>query len=163
VTGFLGAQWSLLRRLPLKFQYVLRASLPPGERLLAVTCWPATVTTYNRRFQRELAPEAMLALSEHLLMLISDENTKPLLRIGGVNKFGAVVTYCPLSRLAGYTLDESGAGTTVALRVQAGSVATIMPVQFLAGHEAPAVDVVQHALRLKEASATAGPEPRRHP
>jgi hypothetical protein len=154
---------SLLRRLPLKFQYVLRASLPPGERLLAVTCWPATVTTYNRRFQRELAPEAMLALSEHLLMLISDENTKPLLRIGGVNKFGAVVTYCPLSRLAGYTLDESGAGTTVALRVQAGSVATIMPVQFLAGHEAPAVDVVQHALRLKEASATAGPEPRRHP
>jgi hypothetical protein len=155
---------SLFSQLPLEFRYVLRASLLPGEQLLAVAHWPATVTTYSRWFQRELAPAAMLALTDRLLIVISDETTRSLLRIGGVNKYGAVVTYCPFSRLKGYTLEESGVVMTLALRVQTGSVATIVPVQLPAGHEAPVVGIVQRALRLKEVSgAAARPEQPRFP
>jgi hypothetical protein len=148
---------SLFSQLPLEFRYVLRSSLLPGERLLVVAHWPATVTNYSRWFQRELAPAAMLALTDRLLMVISDETTRSLLRIGGVNKYGAVVTYCPVSRLADYTLEESGPVMTLSLRVQTGSVATIVPVQLPVGYEAPVVAVVQHALQQQETSAPARP------
>jgi transposase InsO family protein len=148
---------SLFSQLPLEFRYVLRASLLPGEQLLAVAHWPATLTNYSRWFQRELAPAAMLALTDRLLMVISDETTRSLLRIGGVNKYGAVVTYCPVSRLADYTLEESGPVMTLSLRIQTGSVATIVPVQLPAGYEAPVVAVVQHALQQQETSAPARP------
>ena len=153
---------SLSGQLPVKFQCVLAASLPPGERLLAVVAWPDTVTRHNRRYVCELAPEAMLALTGRLLMVISDETTRSILRIGGVNKFGAVVTYCPLSRLVGYTRQGRGPVMTLALRIVAEKVATIVPIGLPAGHEAPVIDVVQRALRLKDvAVASVRPEPPR--
>jgi len=139
---------------PLKFRHALRESMPSGERLLAVAQWPAAVVAYNRWFQRELAPEAMLALSERELLLISDEKTKASLRIGRFGKYGTVITHCPLSRLENCRWEESGSLTLLELAVRIGSVEEIVQVALPVEHEAAVQEIVRQAFRQKEIGHT---------
>ncbi len=139
---------------PLKFRHALQESMPSGERLLAVAKWPAAVVAYNRWFQRELAPEAMLALSERELLLISDEKTKSSLRIGRVGKYGTVVTHCPLSWLENYRCEEAGSLTQLKLAVRIGSVEEIVQVALPVEHTSAVQEIVRQAFRQKEIGHT---------
>jgi len=115
------AEWEpLLGPLPLKFRNAFLKFTPHGERLLALVQWPAVFGTRRRWFPHELAPEAALALTDRELLLVSEEKTWSWLRIGCPNKYGNIVTHCPLSRLEGYHLNESAALATFDFTLRAG-------------------------------------------
>jgi hypothetical protein len=115
------AEWDpLLGPLPLKFRNAFLKFTPRGERLLALVEWPAVFGARRRWFQHELAPEAVLALTDRELLLISEEKTWSWLRIGRANKYGYIVTHCPLSRLEGYHVNESAALATFDFTLRAG-------------------------------------------
>jgi hypothetical protein len=86
---------SLLDGWPLKFLNAVRNHLPPGQPLMAACHWPAI---YGVR--RELAPARALAVSERVLLLVSDEPAGPWWPSEA--KLGTVVTYFPRRRLAGF-------------------------------------------------------------
>jgi hypothetical protein len=95
---------ALLEGTPKKFANALREFRDPTQRVLAVKYWPAVVGTKYRWFQHDLAPEAMLALTERELILISDERTWSWSRGGHLDKYGTVASYCPLARLESYRI-----------------------------------------------------------
>jgi hypothetical protein len=97
-----GSLAGLVQGVPLRFWNAVHEFRPVSQRVLATRHWPAVTGGARRWFERELASEAMLVLTERELILISDEKTWSWLRVGRPNKYGDVVTYCPLSRLEGY-------------------------------------------------------------
>jgi hypothetical protein len=86
--------------LPLKFHNAALRYLPIGQRLHSVVHWPACVGGMHRWLSKELAPEAMMLLTDRELMLISEERAKSWFRIGqGETRYGSIITYLPLPRL----------------------------------------------------------------
>jgi hypothetical protein len=94
--------------LPLRFQNALMEFKPATQEILALAQWPPVTGGRMRWYARELAPEAMLVLTERELFLISDERSWSWLRIGRPDKFGNVVTYVPLRRLKNWRFGSSG-------------------------------------------------------
>jgi hypothetical protein len=145
------AEWEpLLEPLPLKFRNAFLNFTPRGERLLALVQWPAVFGARRRCLQKELAPEAALALTDRELLLVSEEKTWSWLRIGHPNKYGYIVTHCPLSRLEGYHVSESGPLANLDLALRAGG-AVGDPVQIALPLEQKAVvrDIVLRGFALK--------------
>jgi hypothetical protein len=151
------AEWEpLLGPLPLKFRNAFLKFTPRGERLLALLQWPAVFGTRRRWFQHELAPEAALALTDRELLLISEEKTWSWLRIGRPNKYGYLVTHCPLSRLEGYRVGESRPLATLDLTLRAGgAVGDTVQIALPFEHKAAFQDVVLRALTLKAEASVA--------
>ncbi len=94
----------LLQGVPLKFCNAAHAFRPFSQHVMAVRYWPTVSARRIGWFQRKLAPEAMLLLTEHELILISEEKARALLRIGRSNKCGNTGTYCPLLRLQSWSV-----------------------------------------------------------
>jgi len=151
------AEWEpLLEPLPLKFHNGFLRFTPRGERLLALVEWPAVFGTRRRWFQHELAPEAALALTDRELLLISEEKTWSWLRIGRPNKYGYIVTHCPLSRLEGYHVSESGPLATLDLTLRAGgAVGDTVEIALPLERKAALRDVVLHAFAVKAKASVA--------
>jgi hypothetical protein len=97
-----GGLTGLAEGAPLRFWNALHEFRPVSQRVLATRHWPGVTGGARRWFERELASQAMLVLTECEVILISDEKTWSWLRVGRPNRYGDVVTYCPLSRLEGY-------------------------------------------------------------
>ena len=93
------ADRTVLEPLPLKFLNSAWSSTPPDEHVRTIAHWHSALAAYRRWFQRELAPEAMLALTDRALLLIAEEKAGWSLRISRENKYGDTATYIPLSRL----------------------------------------------------------------
>lgn len=119
-----GSLNGLLQGIPMKFCSAVDEFRPLSQRVLGVQHWPAVTDGRWRWFERELAPEAMLVLTERELILISEERSWSWLWIGRVNKYGNVLTYCPLSRLERFGMQdrESLCALELELRAQNGSV-----------------------------------------
>jgi hypothetical protein len=81
---------------PLKFRHGVLRFLPQGRQLLFATHWPALVGG----FRRELAPAAALALTKHEVYLVSDDKASRWFSRRKAPKYGYVVTYLPLVRMA---------------------------------------------------------------
>jgi hypothetical protein len=81
---------------PTKFRMEAQRSRPKGQRLLAAVWWPAIFGG----FQRELCPAGALLATKRELVLILEQKTSPLQQSGDLHKFGAVITYFPIVRLA---------------------------------------------------------------
>lgn len=111
-----------LESLPLKFCNAVLEFIPMGQRVLDLVHWPAVLGRKLKILRHELAPEAMLALTERELLFISEEKTWSWIRPGRVQKYGSVVTHCPLSRIADIQLSEHDQLDTldVEVRVRAG-------------------------------------------
>jgi hypothetical protein len=114
--------------------------------VLAVLHWPALLGGRRRWFQRELAPEAMLMLTERELIFISEEKTWSWMRIGRVNKYGSIATYCPLSRLKRFQITEHGQLNTLELELRAKQGGAKMEVSFPAGQREEVSTFMERAL-----------------
>jgi len=113
---------ALLDGAPMKFCSAAHEFRPPSQPVLALQHWLPVMGKKRLWFQRELAAEAMLMFTERELIFISEEKTWSWMRIGRVNKYGFVVTYCPLSRLESWHIEANGktAGLDLILRTQQG-------------------------------------------
>jgi len=97
---------SLFDMLPFKFRNAVLDFSPRSQMILSVMHLPAIFHERNRWIQHELNPQSVLVLTERELMLISEEEARSWLLSRRTNKYGSIVTYCPLSRLEGFGLGE---------------------------------------------------------
>ena len=136
--GELDAQLDVL---PLKYHNAALHYLPLGRRLLSVVHWPACLGGNHRWSSEELAPEAMLLLTDRELMLVSEERARSWLRIGQeAPRYGNIVTFLPLVRLGNCRVDAGGEEAMAVLELDLHSG------QGKALPEATAADVVRVAL-----------------
>ena len=148
-----GADLPLLDKVPRKFRNAAWEHAPSDEHVLAVTRWPAVVSDGSRWWQRELAPEGMFALYERELLLIAEERAWSWIRIGRVNKYGDVSTYCPRTRLTEVQLRKSEGNplATLDVAVRAGGVSRTIEIPMPAAYGDAAYALARQALRRSEA------------
>lgn len=140
----------VLEALPRKFQKAAWSATLSDEHVRAVACWPATTVGYNRLFHVELAPEAMLALSDHELIVVAEEKANSLLHVGRENKYGEIATFVPLSRLHDYRLAE-GTGQLDRLELGIGrrGATERLLVEYPRAHGTPVKGVIERVFREK--------------
>lgn len=108
---------TLLDGAPMKFGSAARRFRPPAQPVLALRHWPAVMEKRRVWLQRELAPAAMMMLTECELIFIAEEKTRSGARIGRAGKYGYIVTYCPLSRLQSWQIEASETVAVLGLSV----------------------------------------------
>ncbi|MBI2926696.1 MAG: hypothetical protein HYY24_13450 [Verrucomicrobia bacterium] len=148
-------EWRMLSALPLKFCNAALEFTPQGQHLLALAHWPAVFAGRHRWSQRELAPEAMLALTERELMLISEEAKRSWWRGRRVNNYGSIITHCPFLRLDGFHVTERGPLARLDLALRADAVEETVQVPLPADQKAAAMQIVLRAFERKEAARQA--------
>ncbi|MFH1497704.1 MAG: hypothetical protein ABII82_07740 [Verrucomicrobiota bacterium] len=150
-----SADIGLLHSMPLKFRNAVLRFVPPGERILAATYWPAIVLQRNNLIENEISPESALILCEHELMLVSAERLIPEdratqhYRIGLVNKHGSIAVHGRLSRLHEFRFGGFGHALTLDLLFRIDPAIEILTVAFPESQRAVVVDLMRQALRQK--------------
>jgi hypothetical protein len=83
--------------LPLKFKNGLRLyGLQPGECLLGLVFQPGLWERHGSLFQRQVATNTLLALTNRDLVIVEEERT------GWKNPYGWILTFCPLACVKGF-------------------------------------------------------------
>ena len=136
-----------LESLPMKFFNAMAQFIPMGQRVLALVHWPAVLGRKLRIFRRELAPEAVLALTDRELLFISEEKTCSWGRPDRVQKYGSIVTHCPLSRVAAIQINEHDLLDTIDVEIRVGQEGEKLKIEF--PHEQKAEVVAFLALAIK--------------
>jgi hypothetical protein len=90
-----------VRDWPLKFQNVSITYTPRGSRLVDGVYWNAI---YGR-FRRELSPATALLLTDRHIILIAEEKSTSWFRSKREARYGEIITYFPLNRLAKFQFD----------------------------------------------------------
>ncbi|MGA8660477.1 MAG: hypothetical protein WB586_30545 [Chthoniobacterales bacterium] len=122
---------SILQAWPEQFRAEARRYRPKGQRLLAATQWPAIIGG----FRRELSPAGALLVTERELVLITEERTSPRFHSGDLQKFGGIITYFPLVRLADFHLGRHERFGVLALQAHAVHGGERLEIIFPADHE----------------------------
>jgi hypothetical protein len=86
----------LIRDWPLKFKNAAVTYIPRGSKLMDGVDW----NTIFGSFRRELAPAGALLLTNRHLMFISEDKSSSWLRSRGSAKYGKIINFFPLKRLA---------------------------------------------------------------
>jgi hypothetical protein len=97
----------------LMFRNAVPELLPEGRRLAGAVQWPAAYGGFGR----ELAPAAALLITDHELLLISEESA--WVRGPRHAKYGYIATYFPLVRLADFAFLGNGRLSILELRMHA--------------------------------------------
>ena len=126
---------TLLDGLPMKFCSAAHEFRPPSQPVLALHHWPAVMGKRRLWFQRELAPEAMLMLTERELIFIAEEKARSWTRIGQTSKYGYVATCCPLSRLENWHIEADEKMAILHLSVRVAQVGETVRMEFPRGEE----------------------------
>jgi hypothetical protein len=100
---------------PIKYRTEAERYRPQGERLSAAIQWPAIFGG----FQRELAPAGALLVTERELVVISEERQSPRQHAGDLHRFGGIISYFPLVRLADFHVSHHERFGVLALQVHA--------------------------------------------
>ena len=102
----------------MKFRHAISRYQPVGQALRRVVYWPDVMQANRRWWQRPLADEGLLALTDRTLTLMTGEPQRSWFRARAETRYGYVITYCPLCRLAGATWSAEGmiASLELALR-----------------------------------------------
>ncbi len=137
---------ALLQGTPLRFWNAVHEFRPLSQRVLAARPWPAVRGRARRWFERELAPQAMLVLTERELILISDEKTWSWLRVGRSDKYGDVVTYCPLSRLESYRVRANDRLAQLELEIRAAGGGETIRVEFPPAQQQSIGDLMEQVM-----------------
>jgi hypothetical protein len=98
--------------------------------LLAATQWPAILGG----FRRELAPAGALLVTERELVLIAEEKA-PDWYYGEWAKYGGIITYFPLARLADFHVGQQDRFGVLALEVHASHGGERLEILFPFDHE----------------------------
>jgi len=137
---------ALLEPLPMKFQSAILRATPEGERLEEVVHCSVVLARKHFGFQRELAPEAALSLTDRELMLVADEASWSWLRRARQAKYGSIVTHCPLSRFAGFRVEHHDGIATLMLRTHVAQGGETFQVDFPPEKEREIVTLMEHAV-----------------
>jgi hypothetical protein len=116
--------------LPFKFCSAVAEFLPMGQRVLGVVHWPAVLGEKRLWWRHEITPEAMLALTDRELLFISEEKTGSWVRRDQNQKYGSVVTHCPLSRVTAVQLSEHDSLDTIDVEVRAQEAGEKLKIDF---------------------------------
>jgi hypothetical protein len=128
---------------PRHFQMEARRYWPGGQRLLAAVQWPAILGG----FRRELAPAAALLVTERELALMTDEKAPSWDEGGEVAKFGGIITYFPLVRLADHHVSHQERFSVLALAVNTGHGGERLELLFPSDHEKEVLKTLEQARR----------------
>ena len=145
---------------PVKFGEKAQRYRPKGQRLLAAIHWPAI----SGGFQRELCPAAALLVTSRELVLISEVKTLPR-HTGDLHKFsvlqtnaeplvsdevfpqpnlgGAIITYFPRARLAGFHVSHHERFGVLAVQVHAAHGEEKLEIIFPSDHEKAVSDAIK--------------------
>jgi hypothetical protein len=134
----------MLKDWPLKFRNEVLEYLPKGQRLLAATQWPAILGG----FRRELAPAGALMVTERELVLIADQKA-PDWSHGEWAKYGGIITYFPLARLADFHVGEQDRFGVLALHVHASHGGERLEILFPSDHERAVSKAMERVRSLK--------------
>jgi hypothetical protein len=140
----------MLRDWPLKFRNEVLEYLPKGQRLLAATQWPAILGG----FRRELAPAGALLVTERELVLIAEEKA-PDWSHGDWAKYGGIITYFPLARLADFHVGQQDRFGVLALYVHASHGGERLEILFPSDHEGAVSKAMERVRSLKTREAEA--------
>lgn len=94
--------------LTLSLQNAVSIYKPSEQRIIDIAHWLSVFSGWTRWFQHEISPEAILVLTERELICISEATTGGALQTGSVAKYGNIITYFPLARLAGHHMQADG-------------------------------------------------------
>jgi len=125
---------------PLKFRNDISKIVPPGRRLLFSAHWPAV----NAGFRRELAPAAALAITESEIILVADPPAGYLFVPQEDTKYGRVVTYFPLARLAQRRIVHHEQFSFLELEAYASHGGEKLQIMFPSSHESQVSDLMDH-------------------
>jgi hypothetical protein len=144
----------IVQEWPLKFRNEVLDYLPRRQRLLAATQWPAILDG----FRRELAPAGALLVTEDELVLITDEKA-PDWSHGELVKYGGVITYFPLARLADFHVGQQDRFSVLALLVHASHGGERLEILFPSDHEKAISKAMQRvrSLKMRETDAAIAP------
>jgi hypothetical protein len=140
----------VLKDWPFKFRNEVLQYLPKGQSLLAAAQWPAI----RGGFRRELAPAGALLVTERELVLIAEEKA-PDWYYGEWAKYGGIITYFPLARLADFHVGQQDRFGVLALHVHASHGGERLEILFPSDHEravSKAMDRVR-SLKTRETDA----------
>jgi hypothetical protein len=135
-----------LESLPRKFCNAMLEFMPMGQRVLCVVHWPAVLGGRFKLFRHELAPEAVLALTERELLLITEEKTWPWVRSGRLSKYGSVVTHFPLSRVDSFELNADDQIATIDVEIRAGRIGKTFKIDFPREQETAVSDFMERVI-----------------
>ena len=138
-----------LKDWPSKFRNEASHYLPKGRRLLAATQWEAILGG----FRRELAPAGALLVTARELVVIADEKTPDQ---GDWAKFGGIITYFPLVRLADFHVGRQDRFGVLALQVIASHGGERLEILFPSDHERAVSKAMEQARSVKTGAAIAG-------
>ena len=116
---------------PIQFRNEAQRYRPQGQRLLAATQWPAVIGG----LQRELSPAGALLVTNRELVLISEEKTSPRQHAEDLHRFGGIITYFPLARLADFHVSHHEQFGALALQVHATHGGETLEIIFPSDHE----------------------------
>ena len=88
----------------------------------------------------------MLSLTDRELMIVSDENSWSWLPRAKEGKYGSVVTHCPLSRFAGFSLERHDGVATLTLRTHAAQGGEMFQIDFPPEKEREVVGLMEHEI-----------------
>jgi hypothetical protein len=134
----------MLKDWPLRFRNEVLDYLPKGQRLVAATQWPAILGG----FRRELAPAGALLVTERELVLIADQKA-PDWSHGEWAKYGGIITYFPLARLADFHVSQQDRFGMLALQVHASHGGERLEIPFPSDHEPAVSKAMERVLSLK--------------
>jgi hypothetical protein len=126
---------------PLHFCNEARRYRPWGQRLLGAAQWPAVLAG----FRRELAVAGALLVTERELVLMADEKTTAWYPGKDSSKFGGIITYFPLVRLADYHVGHQGLFRALELEMHAGHGGEKLEILFPSDHEEAIVKIMEQA------------------
>lgn len=130
---------------PLKFRNEVLQYLPKGQRLLAAAEWPAIFGG----FRRELAPAGALLVTERELVVIADEKT-PKGYQGELAKYGGIITYFPLARLADFHVSRQDRFGVLALQAHARHGGERLEILFPSDHELAVSEAMEQTRSTKD-------------
>jgi len=134
----------VLKDWPFKFRNEVLHYLPKGQRLLAAAQWPAI----RGGFRRELAAAGALLVTERELVLIADEKA-PDWYHGEWAKYGGIITYFPLARLADFHVGHQDRFGVLALHVHASHGGERLEILFPSDHERTVSKAMEQMRSLK--------------
>ena len=140
----------VLKDWPFKFRNEGLQYLPKGQSLLAAAQWPAI----RGGFRRELAPAGALLVTERELVLIAEEKA-PDWYYGEWAKYGGIITYFPLARLADFHVGQQDRFSVLALHVHASHGGERLEILFPSDHEGAVSKAMERVRSLKTREAEA--------
>jgi hypothetical protein len=142
---------ALLSDLPLKFRNAVLEYVPQGRQILFTTHWPTLIGG----FRRELAPAAVLALTERELMLITEDKPRRWFESQKGPKHANIATYLPLARLAQHRFGRHPKFCLLELETHVSRGGEVFEIMFPSEHESKVAECMERAAAVTAAAQQA--------